>query len=133
MSVDSVVSEVKGVQIKLDTMSLGYALRMPTIGIISDDIKEREFGLRAILERDDVKGIRNMRASQLSVKMMQIHYIISRSFFWKMGRFDFILERDIILMCHIIKEIPLSLPPFIIGQCRMQRTGRRFHYLTIWL
>ena len=40
--------------------------------------------------------------------------MIAQIFIPKIGRFDFVTEKDVILMHHIIKELPFNLPTLMI-------------------
>lgn len=48
-------------------------------------------------------------ANHLLVEMRLLHYIVNHIFFPKMGRFDFISKRDIMVMFHVVRGIPLNL------------------------
>lgn len=71
-----------------------------------------------ILERSDVKGITELFANRLSVEMRLLHHILGRILFSKTGRFDFISERDIVIMYYLIQGVPLNLPSLILTQMR---------------
>ena len=60
MDVGSVVSEAKGVRVKIDMESLGCTLHILTVGSLSNDLTQCETSLRVILEHDDVGGIREV-------------------------------------------------------------------------
>lgn len=66
-------------------------------------------GFRFILEREDVQGISMVVANQLSVKMQLLHLIIASILVLKTGHFDFIMERELMLMIALIWETEVNL------------------------
>lgn len=62
-------------------------LEMSMIGICVMALKKKIDGLRVILERDDIKDLKNLLANQLSTEMRLLHNMVSRIFFLKMRRF----------------------------------------------
>lgn len=59
-------------------------------------------GLRYVLDRDDVEGIGDLIDSTLSIDMRSLHHIIGRLFIPKTPLFDFVSERKLALMYHLI-------------------------------
>ena len=47
--------------------------------------------------------------------MRLLHSIIGHILFPKIGRFDFVSERDFIIMHYILEEIPINLPKLVIS------------------
>ena len=109
------VSIVRGKKINVTTNIIGEVLNISTKGDAPTIHSDREVTLKLILGRDDVNPIDNVSASQLSVEMRLLHNIIERILFPKVGRFDFIFERDLILMHSIIEGIPINLPQMIVS------------------
>ena len=64
-------------------------------------ISDREHAFRCILECEDVSGISTVAANQLSLEMRVLHHIIARILIPKSGRFDFITERELVLMVSL--------------------------------
>ena len=65
-------------------------------------LSNKAAALRAILEIEDVDVIEELFANQLSMEMYLLHHIIGRILFSKTGHFDFVFERDLIVMQHIL-------------------------------
>lgn len=72
----------------IDERRLGNILEMLRNGIYVLALMKKIDGLRVILERDDIRNFRNLQANQLSVEMRLLHYMVSKIFFSKTGRFD---------------------------------------------
>ena len=65
--------------------------------------------LKLIFDREDINPLEKTPASQLPIQMRLLYSIISRIMFSKIGHFDFISERDLILMHYVILEILVNL------------------------
>lgn len=104
--------KVKGVKILLNATSLGRLLHAPTIG--ADRLDDECSGLRTILERQDVMAFEEILESHLSVEIRLLHHMTTRIFIPRVGCFDFIIERDVTIMHHIIKEISFNLLALMI-------------------
>ena len=51
---------------------------------------------------------------RLVVEMRLLHHMTAKIFLPKVGRFDFVIKRDVTIMHHTIHEIPFNLPSTII-------------------
>ena len=65
--------------------------------------------LKLICEQDDIDHQAEISASQLPTKMRLLHSVICHILFPRTGRFDYLTERDLILMYCILKEISINL------------------------
>ena len=57
-----------------------------------------------------MSNIDNLQANQLTTKMRLLHHIVSRIFFPKMERFDWVTAKDVVVMYYLIQERPMNLP-----------------------
>lgn len=71
-------------------------------------------GLRCVLDRLGVGRIDDLISSPLSIGMRLLHHIIRRIFIPKTGRFDFVSERELAMMYHLIQSIPMNLLDMMI-------------------
>ena len=94
---------------------LGRILHLSTEGVESTVHSEREITLRLILGRNDVGPQYVLTANQLSFEMRLLYSIITHILFPKIDNFDFILERDLIIMHCILEEYPLNLLKLMIS------------------
>ena len=65
--------------------------------------------LRLIYEKDEINPEAEISASQLPTKMRLFHSVICHILFPRTNRFDYLIERDLILIYYILKEIPNNL------------------------
>ena len=75
------------------------------------------------MKRDDVNIIGIIVASSLSLKMRLLHNFISRIFIPRIGRFDWVSERDLTFMERVIKGEAINLSYIMISQ--MKETTRK--------
>ena len=71
--------------------------------------------MRLILGRKDVGPLDVVSANQLSLEMRLLHSIVIHILFPKIGCFDFIFERDLIIMHCILEEYPLNVSKLMIS------------------
>ena len=71
--------------------------------------------LRTIMEKDDVDEIGTIIASSLSLEMRLLHNFISRIFIPRIGRFDWVSERDLAFMKKVIKGKVINLRYIMIS------------------
>lgn len=65
---------------------------MPRSGVCILTLKKEE-GLKLILERNEVKDLKNLQANKLSVEMRLLHNTVSWIFFSKTERFDWVTKK----------------------------------------
>ena len=94
----------------------GQIWSIPSLGPISNHLLDREAGIRCILGRDDIRGVTTVSAIQLSVEMRLLHHIVARIFLPKTGRFDYITERELMLMTTLAQGLILNIPGVILRQ-----------------
>lgn len=82
-------------------------------------------GSRYILEREDIHGVCMMVANQLSIDMQLLHQIITRILVSKTGQFDFIMEREVILMTILLRGIVVYLHGIMAKQMQEAAANRR--------
>ena len=118
---------MKGVNIVLDPMHLGEILHIPCDGFCEDELLIKEDDFRTISEDGDIGKLSNLDAKALSVEMKLLHRIMTKLFFPKVGRHDFISGRDICVMHHIVSETPLNLSVLMIQAMRETLNRSRAH------
>ena len=75
------------------------------------------------MEKDNMDEIGTLVASSLLLKMRLLHNFISRIFIPRIGRFDWVSERDLAFMKKVIKGEAINLPYIMISQ--MKKTTRK--------
>ena len=91
---------------------------MPNEGNGFLELECRSSALRTVIERDDVNEIGVVTASSLSLEMRLLYNFISRIFIPRIGRFDWVSERDLAFMKRVIKGEAINLPSIMIGQMK---------------
>ena len=112
------VSEVRGVRIRVSEESLSELLHLPCIGATPEKPENKMRALQLIMENENFDFSMKVIASSLSAEMRLLFSIINRILFPKTGRFDLITERDLAVMECMIQGIPLNLPAMILRQMR---------------
>ncbi|XP_038972044.1 uncharacterized protein LOC120104630 [Phoenix dactylifera] len=110
----TIESVVKETPILLNPKTLGSLVNIPTSGSTEDFLENRVLGIQYLLGTENVSPLEQISANRLSVENRLLHHIVSRILFSKTGRFDFVSERDILVIFHILNGSPLSLPHLII-------------------
>lgn len=108
-----ITSSVKKIEITLTNMTLGQIIGVPFQDIMLERLAKRKTG-KYVLDRDDVDGIGNLIAGTLSIDMRLLHHIIKRVFIPKTGWFDFVFERELALMYHLIHGTSMNLPRLML-------------------
>lgn len=81
-----------------------------------DRLSDKKEGLKLIMGRDDIVG--DVWAKTLCLEMRLLHHMIGGIFIPKLGRFDFVSERELMVMFYIVKGMPLNLPGIMTHQMR---------------
>ena len=87
------------------------------------DLDYRQTAIQTIMKRDDINPIGTIIASSLSLKMRLLHNFISRIFIPRIGKFDWVNERDLEFIKRVIKGEPINLPFIMMNQ--MKKTTRK--------
>ena len=90
-------------------------LNISTEGCSPTIHSKRKATLRLILGKEEVSPLEIVTTNQLSVEMRLLHSIIGHILFPKTGRFDFVSERDLIIMHCVLEKIPINLPKLMIS------------------
>ena len=93
---------------------LSRILHLVAEGVEATVHSKREKTLRLILGREDVGPLDIVSANQLLAKMQLLHSIVTHILILEIGRFDFLSERDLIIMHCILEEFPLNLSKLMI-------------------
>lgn len=84
-------------------------MSIPSKGIIANRLADKKEGLRCVLDRLDVGGIGEFMSNNLSIELRLLHHIVGRIFLPKIGRFDFVLKIELVVMSHVLLSIPMNL------------------------
>lgn len=82
------------------------------------NLQKKVNGLKVILERDDIKYLRNLQANRLSIEMRLQHNIMSIILFLKIRRFDWVTKKDIAFVYYLMKGKPINLPFFMLSKIK---------------
>ena len=115
---ESIISKVKGTQIVITEDRLSRILGVPKEGKCYLTLDKKEDGLRTVLEKRSVSDLRSFQANQLSLEMRLLHNMVSRIFFLKIGRFDWVTERDIAFIHFLINGDQINLPFLMMSQIK---------------
>ena len=97
---------------------LSRILGVPKEGKCFMTLSRKVDGLKAILERSNVTSLKNLQANLLSMEIRLLHNIVSRIFFPKIGRFDWVNEKDTAFMFFLIKGEQINLPYLMLTQIK---------------
>lgn len=81
-------------------------------------LADRKTSLRCVLDREDIAGIGDLMANTLSIDLRLLHHIIEWIFLPKIGRFDFVSKRGLVLMYYLIQVTSMSLPGMMLVQMK---------------
>lgn len=112
---EEIISSVRDIEIRLNEDVLGQVLRVPVEGVLEDSVEERGSRLGFLLNRDVVGDFVKVEARDFDVETRLLHHIVSRIILPRGGRFDLVTNRDVAVMCHILREVPISLPQLILS------------------
>ena len=99
---ESIIFNVKGTKIVINEDRLSRILGVPKEGKCFLSLDKKGEGLKTILEKKNVTDLRSIQANQLSLEMRLLHNMVSRIFFPKTRRFDWVTERDIAFMHYLV-------------------------------
>ena len=118
MEENHIESTVKEKRIIITEESLGSLLQMPIEGNRYLKLDYRTSILRTIFEKNNIDEIESVTASSLSLEMRLLHNFISMIFIPRIGRFDWVSERDLAFMERVIKEETINLPFIMMSQIK---------------
>ena len=122
---DGWTATVRGVTFVLTAEVLSQILQIPSSGAVLDVLADRDDGIRCILERDDIRGVTTVIAVQLSVEMRLLQHVVARIFLSKTGRFDYITERELLIMTTLVRGQTVSFSGIILRQMHEAASSRR--------
>ena len=115
---EHIESRVKRKRIIFFEEILSSLLQMPYIGNKYLELECRKTTVQTIMERDDVNIVGTIILSSLSLEMRLLHKFIRRIFIPRIGRFDWVSERDLGFMERVIKEEAINLPFIMMSQIK---------------
>ncbi len=117
---------VRGTLIEINEDILSSLLQIPKYGEAPTSHPQREIALNLILGREDCGPLDIVKSQDLNAEMRLLLSIINRVLFPKTGRFDFVSERDLAIMHHILLGIPLNLPRLMLNYISICHRYSRF-------
>ena len=101
---------LRGTEVILTLASVSTFLNILHHGNVAYIADPREEALNAILGTDDSEPVIINSANDLEAEPRLVLNIVHYILFPKLGAFEYISERDIAIMYHIIDEIPFDFP-----------------------
>ena len=95
---------VKRVTIKITEDMLGSVLHMSTNGLVDTGLEDKEGTVRMIISDNARYTNGELLANQLSAEMRLLHSFITLILFPKIERFDFISDRDLVIIKYIMEQ-----------------------------
>lgn len=109
-----ITSTIKRTEINLNEEILEQVLRVSTDGVLEHSPKDKIEKLNFCLDRDDEEELKRVEARDFNVKKRLLHYIVYKFFLPKSESFDLVIDKDIVVMYHILKEISINFLELII-------------------
>ena len=78
-------------------------------------LTDKEATIRLIIGENARYINEELPTNQLSIEMRLFHSFISHIFFPKIGYFDFISNRDLVIMQSIMEQVPINLPRLMMN------------------
>ena len=94
---------LRRVPIKINEEILGSILHMSINGLIPTGLEDKDRIVRLIIGDNAKYTNEELLANQLTVEMRLLHRFVTHILFSKIGRFDFIFDRDLVIMECIIE------------------------------
>ena len=123
---ERIVGTVRGVSILVSKELLGFLLEIPITGQEPYYIEKRELALNTVLDREDCNPYMVISANDLEAESRLLLSIIGRILFPKTGRFEFISERDLAIMYHILNTISFDMGSMMISHISASTGKNRF-------
>ena len=117
---------VRGTLVEINEDVLSTVLQIPKDGEAPTSHPQREIALNLILGREDCGPLDVVYSQDLNAEMRLLLSIVNRVLFPKTGRFDFVSERDLVIMHHILLGIPLNLPRLMLNYIALCHRYSRF-------
>ena len=123
---EGLVGTVRGVSILVSKELLGSLLEIPITGPEPYYIEQRDLALNSVLEREDCNPYMVISANDLGVESRLLLSVIGRILFPKTSRFEFISERDLAIMYHILNTISFDMGSMMINHISASTENNRF-------
>jgi len=107
-------AQVRGVEISITLRTISRVWEISLRGLATNCVGDRDAVFRCILEQEDVRGVSSISTSQLSMEMRVLHHIIALISLQKTGMFDFIIERELVVMVTLTQRTAINLPTLIV-------------------
>ena len=98
---NGIVSIVKNTLIFVNLETLHEELQIPLVEHF-DIVPSRRESLAVIMNNEDIDIDKDYFIRYFSPQMRLLHHIVNKIFFPKIDRFDFVTQRDIYIMYHIL-------------------------------
>ena len=123
---EGLVGTVRGVSILVSKELLGSLLDISITGPEPYYLEQRELALNSVLEREDCNPYMVISANDLGAESRLLLSVIGRILFPKIGRFEFISERDLAIMYHILNTISFDMGSMMINHISASTGNNRF-------
>ena len=123
---EGLVGTVRGVSILVSKELLGSLLDISITGPEPYYLEQRELALNSVLEREDCNPYMVISANDLGAESRLLLSVIGRILFPKTGRFEFISERDLAIMYHILNTISFDMGSMMINHISASTGNNRF-------
>ena len=106
---------VKRVTIKITEEILGRVIHMSTNGLVDTGLEDKKGTVRMIIGDNARYTNGELLANQLNAEMRLLHSFVTHILFPKIGRFDFISDRDLAIMKYIMEQRSVNLPRLMMN------------------
>ena len=119
MDIESIWSVIKGTEIILDQRRLGHLFEMPSSRLQVIELWNDFNGMQRLLGWNIPKKFDIHNANFLFVELKLLYSMISKIFFSRIRRFDWISSRYLGVMVHMVKGTTMNLPFMMIEQMKI--------------
>ena len=106
---------IRKVTIKITEEILGHVLHMSISGLVDIGLEDKDGIVKMIIGENAKYTNGELLAKQLSVEMRLLHSFVTHILFPKIGRFDFISDRDLGIMKYINEQKSVNIPRLMMN------------------
>ena len=99
---DGIYAVVRRVTIQLNEDILGQILQLPNQGVTDLTLEDEDNTIRKVLGPNVKFSNGEILANQLFAELYLLHTCVTHILFSRIGRFDLIIDRDLVMMQHIM-------------------------------
>ena len=112
---DGIYAVVRRVIIQLNEDILGRILQLPNQGVTDLTLEDEDNTIRKVLGPNVKFSNGKILANQLSTELRLLHTYVTHILFPRIGRFNLITDRDLVMMQHIMEQTSVNLPRLILN------------------